>query len=181
MPGVVAREQGWSQHAQAVDRLRASYDAIPADQKVRLAKRTSNLFRARMDGKRTGLDVSGLNGVIEVDPSGSTADVTESYDSLVTQYSLAVTAHEQILKSFNTSLLLSTRSDDLRVKRQSLSTLDVVWDALGDAMLTFVPETTPFLSETLDETEGGVDRAARKLIKRIEDHLGESLDSYLEA
>ena len=40
-------------------RLRASYDAIPAGAPVRLAKRTSNLFRARRACRRPGLDVSG--------------------------------------------------------------------------------------------------------------------------
>ncbi len=34
-------------HARARDRLRAQYAAIPAGERVRLAKRTSNLFRPR--------------------------------------------------------------------------------------------------------------------------------------
>ncbi|KAM0786108.1 hypothetical protein ACM66B_006918 [Microbotryomycetes sp. NB124-2] len=108
------------------------------------------------------------------------ANVRPLYFALVEQYSHAISSHESILKSFNTHLLMTTRSEDLIVKRQALSTLDDVWDTLGDTMLTFVPETTPFLSETLDETQGGVDKATRKLIKRIEEHLGESLASYLE-
>jgi FAD/FMN-containing dehydrogenase len=68
-----------------VDRLRASYDAIPQGQTVRLAKKTSNLFRARMDGARSGLDVSGLDGVIAVDVTGATADVQGmcTYEHLV--------------------------------------------------------------------------------------------------
>ncbi|KAK4048437.1 snoRNA-binding rRNA-processing protein utp10 [Microbotryomycetes sp. JL201] len=107
-------------------------------------------------------------------------EVRVLFGSLVHQFSLASSSHEQVLKSFNTQLLMTTRSDDLVVKRQALLTLDDVWDALGDTMLTFVPETTPFLSETLDETQGGVDKATRRLIKRIEEHLGESLASYLE-
>jgi FAD/FMN-containing dehydrogenase len=68
-----------------VERLRASYDAIPQGQTVRLAKKTSNLFRARMDGVRSGLDVSGLDGVIAVDAAGATADVQGmcTYEHLV--------------------------------------------------------------------------------------------------
>ena len=42
---VTAGGSAWTQHAQAVERLRASYAAIPAGQPVRLAKKTSNLFR----------------------------------------------------------------------------------------------------------------------------------------
>lgn len=62
-------------HRAAVERLVASYDAIPRDAPVRLAKRTSNLFRARDRPRTAGLDVSGLDGVILVDPEARTADV----------------------------------------------------------------------------------------------------------
>ena len=52
----------------AVERLRASYAAIPPGRPVRLAKKTSNLFRPRTATDTPGLDVSGLDGVISVDP-----------------------------------------------------------------------------------------------------------------
>jgi FAD/FMN-containing dehydrogenase len=81
----VTRQRGWTQHGRAVDRLRASYAAIPAGQTVRLAKRTSNLFRAREANRAPGLDVSGLDGVIAVDPVAQTADVQGmcTYEHLV--------------------------------------------------------------------------------------------------
>lgn len=105
---------------------------------------------------------------------------TESYHALVTAYVSLLGSHESHLKTFNSRLLHLTRSDDLRVKRSALDTLDVVWEEVGDGMLGLVPETTPFLAETREETEGGVEAATRKLVKRIEEHLGESLDEYLE-
>ncbi len=73
------------QHQEAVRRLRASYDAIPPGSPVRLAKRTSNLFRPRDRVATAGLDVSGLNGVISVDPVARTADVQGmcTYEDLV--------------------------------------------------------------------------------------------------
>jgi len=75
----------WEQHAAAVDRLRASYAAIPRSAPVRLAKKTSNLFRPRAATTAPGLDVSGLDGVIEVDPVGRTAEVQGmcTYEDLV--------------------------------------------------------------------------------------------------
>ena len=81
-------EEGWDAHVRAVERLRASYDAIPAGATVRLAKRTSNLFRPRSAVGAPGLDVSGLGGVISVDvtPDGTaTADVQGmcTYEHLV--------------------------------------------------------------------------------------------------
>ncbi len=68
-----------------VQRLLASYRAIPADAAVRLAKPTSNLFRARAKNTTKGLDVSGLGGVIGVDPETRTADVAGmcTYEDLV--------------------------------------------------------------------------------------------------
>ena len=76
---------GWEAHAAAVRRLKESYDAIPPGEPVRLAKRTSNLFRARSRTSAPGLDVSRLDGVIEVDPDARTADVQGmcTYEDLV--------------------------------------------------------------------------------------------------
>ncbi|MEU3452824.1 FAD-binding oxidoreductase [Micromonospora sp. NPDC006766] len=72
-------------HDQAVDTLRRSYAAVPAGEPVRLAKRTSNLFRPRSTPRSPGLDVSGLTGVLSVDPAARTADVQGmcTYEDLV--------------------------------------------------------------------------------------------------
>ena len=77
--------RGWQRHAHAVARLRASYDVIPAGAPVRLAKRTSNLFRSRAVTNAPGLDVSGLDGVVAIDPQARTADVQGmcTYEHLV--------------------------------------------------------------------------------------------------
>ena len=76
--------RGWDQHGAAVDRLRASFSALPADAPVRLAKNTSNLFRPRA-ASAAGLDVSGLTGVIDVDPAERVAEVQGmcTYEHLV--------------------------------------------------------------------------------------------------
>jgi FAD/FMN-containing dehydrogenase len=68
-----------------VTRLVESYHAIPADAPVRLAKKTSNLFRARARSDAPGLDVSGLGAVIDVDVAERTADVQGmcTYEHLV--------------------------------------------------------------------------------------------------
>ena len=76
---------GWDAHAAGVRRLEDSYAAIPLGAPVRLAKPTSNLFRARTGTNAPGLDVSGLSGVVEVDPVARTADVQGmcTYEDLV--------------------------------------------------------------------------------------------------
>lgn len=55
--------------------MMASYRSIPTTSAVRLAKPTSNLFRARTKRDAPGLDTSGLTGVLGVDPDNRTADV----------------------------------------------------------------------------------------------------------
>ncbi|SCG67578.1 FAD-binding oxidoreductase [Micromonospora coxensis] len=72
-------------HDQAVATLRRSYAAVPPGQPVRLAKRTSNLFRPRAATRAPGLDVSGLDGVLGVDPQARTAEVQGmcTYEDLV--------------------------------------------------------------------------------------------------
>jgi FAD/FMN-containing dehydrogenase len=75
----------WRRHHEAVQRLEASYRAIPTGSPVRLAKRTSNLFRPRASTGTPGLDVSGLTGVLDVDPTSRTAEVAGmcTYEDLV--------------------------------------------------------------------------------------------------
>jgi FAD/FMN-containing dehydrogenase len=69
-------------HEAAVARLREAYAAWPPGVPVRLAKRTSNLFRFRGSppgppsaGSRAGLDVSAFGHVLGVDPAARTARV----------------------------------------------------------------------------------------------------------
>jgi len=61
-------DRAWEEHVRAVERLGSSYSVIPPGDPVRLAKQTTNLFRARTASGAPGLDVGGLTGVIEVDP-----------------------------------------------------------------------------------------------------------------
>ncbi len=76
---------GESAHDAAVRRLRESYDALTPGAPVRLAKRTTNLFRPREQATGAGLDVAGLDGVLTVDPEARTADVQGmcTYEDLV--------------------------------------------------------------------------------------------------
>lgn len=68
-----------------MQRLLDSYRAIPPNSTVRLAKPTSNLFRARDRSNVKGLDVTGLTNVIAVDAEARTADVAGmcTYEDLV--------------------------------------------------------------------------------------------------
>ena len=82
---VPVSDDPWIAHEQGVAQLRRSYQAIPDGQPVRLAKKTSNLFRSRAATDAPGLDVSALGGVIAVDQAERTADVQGmcTYEHLV--------------------------------------------------------------------------------------------------
>ena len=91
VPPRAGSTRGAMAHRAAVARLVDSYRAIPPGAGVRLAKRTSNLFRPRAGASGPGLDVSGLTGVISLDADGAgdsgsaTADVQGmcTYEDLV--------------------------------------------------------------------------------------------------
>jgi FAD/FMN-containing dehydrogenase len=78
---------GAAAHDDAVAALCSSYSSIPPGQPVRLAKRTSNLFRPRTRQPVAALDASRLDGVIHVDAAARTADVQGmcTYEDLVDQ------------------------------------------------------------------------------------------------
>jgi FAD/FMN-containing dehydrogenase len=81
-PGEVTE---WDEYRRRVVRLRSQYDAIPRGEGIRLAKKTSNLFRSRAKSTTPGLDVEAFDGVIEIDPAARTADVQgmTTYEHLV--------------------------------------------------------------------------------------------------
>lgn len=72
-------------HQRGVRALLRSYRSLPPGAPVRLAKRTSNLFRNRPRQHSPGLDVSGLAGVLAVDPRARAAEVGGmcAYETLV--------------------------------------------------------------------------------------------------
>ena len=65
--------------------LRRQLAALPGDKPLRLAKKTSNLFRPRADSPVDRLDVSAFDGVLHVDPVARTAEVLgmTTYEHLV--------------------------------------------------------------------------------------------------
>jgi FAD/FMN-containing dehydrogenase len=72
-------------YARRRERLREQYAALPPGAPVRLAKRSSNLFRPRARTDAPGLDVAAFDGVLSVDPESRTAEVQgmTTYEHLV--------------------------------------------------------------------------------------------------
>jgi FAD/FMN-containing dehydrogenase len=71
-------------HERALDEVRRAYAALPPDRPVRLAKRTSNLFRDRSATDSPGLDLSAMTGVVEVRPGVDGGPATALVGGLTT-------------------------------------------------------------------------------------------------
>ena len=72
------------EHERALERAKRAYAGLPPDRPVRLAKRTSNLFRTRSATDAPGLDLSAFRGVVEVRPGRDGQPATALVGGLTT-------------------------------------------------------------------------------------------------
>ncbi|OAV98525.1 hypothetical protein PTTG_01832 [Puccinia triticina 1-1 BBBD Race 1] len=121
---------------------------------------------------------------------GSTFTTHQEYSSrvksLIGQLAHKVSNHDTLLKVLNSGILqeIKAKDDDeeqaINVKLISLEVLEEIWKEIGAALVPFVPETIGgCLIEALEEPHGGIDQAAKKVVKRIELEIGESIEGYL--
>ncbi|HEY0169327.1 MAG TPA: FAD-binding oxidoreductase [Jatrophihabitans sp.] len=158
-------------HADAVAALTASYAAIAEGTPVRLAKRTSNLFRPRA-GQAAGLDVTGLDGVLSVDPVARTADVQGmcTYERLVAEclrHGLMPKVVPQLktitLGGAVTGLGIESTSFRNGLPHESVLEMDVL---TGDGrLLTVSPSQHPDLFHGFPNSYGSLGYAVRLLIE----------------
>lgn len=101
--------------------------------------------------------------------------------TLLVKLSKRASEYDTLLKVFNTGILDELRTtEDVRVKLIGLSVLEAIWSEMGSALVSFVPETVGgYLVEAMEENVGGVDVMAKRVVKLIEEELGEGIDGYL--
>ena len=159
-------------HALGVKRLLASYRSIPATASVRLAKPTSNLFRARAKRDAPGLDTSGLTNVISVDPEACTADVAGmcTYEDLVAAtlpYGLSPLVVPQLktitLGGAVTGLGIESASFRNGLPHESVLELDILTGA-GE-LLTASPQKHPDLYRAFPNSYGTLGYSTRLRIE----------------
>ncbi len=153
-----------------MERLTASYEAIGPGEPVRLAKQTSNLFRARERIERPGLDVSGLCDVIEVDTDRRTAQVQGmcTYERLV-QVTLAHGLMPMVVPQLRTITLggavagLGIEATSFRngLPHESVLEMDVLTGA-GTVVTTHPGDT---LFDAFPNSYGSLGYATRLLIE----------------
>ncbi|WP_156745918.1 FAD-binding oxidoreductase [Mycobacterium sp. 1423905.2] len=161
-----------STYMSGVERLLASYRSIPATAPVRLAKPTSNLFRARAKTRAPGLDTSGLTGVISVDPDARTADVAGmcTYETLVAatlRYGLSPLVVPQLrtitLGGAVTGLGIESASFRNGLPHESVLEMDILTGA-GE-LLTASPDQHPDLYRTFPNSYGTLGYSTRLRIE----------------
>ncbi len=159
-------------HAAGVERLLASYRSIPATAAVRLAKPTSNLFRARPKRDAPGLDTSGLTDVISVDPQARTADVAGmcTYETLVDAtlpYGLSPFVVPQLktitLGGAVTGLGIESASFRNGLPHESVLEMDILTGA-GE-LLTVSPQQHPDLYRAFPNSYGTLGYSTRLRIE----------------
>jgi FAD/FMN-containing dehydrogenase len=159
-------------HTSGVERLLASYRSIPATASVRLAKPTSNLFRARTKRDAPGLDTSGLRNVISVDPEARTADVAGmcTYEDLVAAtlpYGLSPLVVPQLktitLGGAVTGLGIESASFRNGLPHESVLEMDIL-TGTGE-LLTASPEQQPDLFRAFPNSYGTLGYSTRLLIE----------------
>ncbi|MGB6206492.1 FAD-binding oxidoreductase [Mycobacterium sp.] len=159
-------------HAAGVERLLASYRSIPATAAVRLAKPTSNLFRARAKRDAPGLDTSGLTDVISVDAEARTADVAGmcTYETLVDAtlpYGLSPFVVPQLktitLGGAVTGLGIESASFRNGLPHESVLEMDILTGA-GE-LLTVSPQQHPDLYRAFPNSYGTLGYSTRLRIE----------------
>ncbi|MFY1621095.1 FAD-binding oxidoreductase [Micromonospora sp. WMMD736] len=159
-------------YSAGVQRLLASYRAIPSGATVRLGKPTSNLFRARAKNTAKGLDTSGLTHVISIDPEQQTADVAGmcTYEDLVAAtlpYGLAPLVVPQLktitLGGAVTGLGIESTSFRNGLPHESVLEMDILTGA-GE-VLTASPDQHPDLFRAFPNSYGTLGYSVRLRIE----------------
>ncbi|XP_073126244.1 uncharacterized protein At3g06530 isoform X2 [Henckelia pumila] len=93
---------------------------------------------------------------------------------------MAVAAGSDLLwKPLNHEVLMQTRSEKVRPRILGLRIVKYLVEKLKEEYLVFLPETIPFLGESLEDVELPVKSLAQEILKEMEIMSGESLKEYL--
>eukprot|EP01119_Soliformovum_irregulare_P018700 TRINITY_DN5787_c0_g1_i1.p1 TRINITY_DN5787_c0_g1~~TRINITY_DN5787_c0_g1_i1.p1 ORF type:complete len:2043 (-),score=706.93 TRINITY_DN5787_c0_g1_i1:9-6137(-) len=85
-------------------------------------------------------------------------------------------------RPLNNQVLLKTRSASPQVRLASLKVIEAMYKKLGEDLLPLLPETIPYLSELMEDSDINVEKLTKDVIRAIEEHLAsdDSIANYLE-
>jgi hypothetical protein len=80
----------------------------------------------------------------------------------------------------NIALIMHTRSDSWQTRLAALSIVENLFDFMRERYLVVLNDTIPFLSESLEDENEQVEACAKRIVNRIEQLTGESINEYLK-
>lgn len=83
-------------------------------------------------------------------------------------------------KDLNSRILMCARSSETGVRRAAIKCQRAITDRLGEEWLTLLPEMLPVIGELQEDEDEIVEEETLAWIQRIEDIVGESLDTMLQ-
>lgn len=83
-------------------------------------------------------------------------------------------------KGLNGAILQYTRSDNASVRLAAVQCEYSLTERLGEEWLALLPEMLPFISKLQEDDDEVVEQETQRWIGKIEDILGESLNSMLQ-
>jgi len=88
--------------------------------------------------------------------------------------------NETFWKPLNYQVLLKTRSESPKVRYAALRVVQECYIRLGEDLLVLLPETIPFLSELMEDSNPKVEHLCQEVINTMEKYLGsESISALL--
>jgi U3 small nucleolar RNA-associated protein 10 len=69
-------------------------------------------------------------------------------------------------------VLLKTRHESPKVRFAALKVIDECYARIGEELLVLLPETIPFLSELMEDSNSDVEKLCSAFCKRVEQWLG---------
>ena len=99
----------------------------------------------------------------------------------VAQLAASVTKNKQEhWSALNHQLLLRSRNAAVEMRLWTLRCMTQMWHTVGEEIVSVMPETVPYLSELLQDSDPEVEAAANELAEVMQSYLGEeSLRDYL--
>lgn len=85
----------------------------------------------------------------------------------------AAAQSEEHSKAINQGVLNMMRSEDADARLAAIRAMMGLYSRLGEDWLGLLPETVPFIAELMEDDEENVERECQRLIKKIEEFLGE--------
>ncbi|KAF8477353.1 hypothetical protein BDZ91DRAFT_688639 [Kalaharituber pfeilii] len=91
----------------------------------------------------------------------------------IVELASACSSTEDQLKTINASVLKHMRSETAEVRMAAVKTEMALYSKLGDEWLPMLPETVPYIAELLEDDDEDIERETQRLIKKVEEFLGE--------